>query len=201
MINYELKKSEFMSDDKKPFKLNNSVKSDKDKKVTSDESESNKIDSNAVEEHNLVPDIFIFGKIKSFIKEDMEKNYPFTVIFSSIVGLVIFIMGIVLSLGTSETIVDNVAFHENGMFDALIAIIGFLLLALSLYHLFIKKSGLGLNLDSLKDLDSTKEDIKTSENFGVEKSKDKNDIEKIDIPIIKKDISFKNDETDNNDNQ
>jgi hypothetical protein len=128
----------------------------------------------------------------------MEKEYSFIVIFLFIIGLIILIQGFFLFLGTTDKVTDTVTSQENGMFNALISIIGFIIIALSLYRLFIKKSIFGLNLDVLKDLDRVEEDINASENSEVKKSEDKNNEEKIDIPIVEKDISFKtNKETDN----
>jgi hypothetical protein len=176
-----------MSDDEKPSKLNEFG--------NDNNNEETKLNN---EETNLVPNILIFEKIKSYIKKDMEKHYPFTIIFSFVVGLIILILGILLSLNCNgEKVADNVTFQDNAIFDALIVIIGFIIISLSLYRLLIRKSIFGLNLNSLKDLDAVEEDVKTPENSKVEKTKDKNDIKKLDIPIIKKDITFKADKETN----
>jgi hypothetical protein len=184
-----------MSDDEKHLKLNESDNDNNNEKtkLNNEETELNNEETKLnPEETNLVPDILLFEKIKKYIKKDMEKHYPFTVIFSFVVGLIIFILGIVLSLNSNgEKVADNVTFQDGEIFYALIVIIGFILVLLSLYRLLIRKSIFGLNLGSLKDLDTVEEYVKTPENSKVEKTKDKNGIEKLDIPIIKKDITFK----------
>jgi len=199
--------SSFKSD--KNSYLDESDKSYTDKLVEEvDESnKKNLIDENKEEmKNNESPNIkenqynfLIAEKMNSFLKSDLEKKYPIITILEVIFGLISLVISIILFSGTnSEKIADNVSFQENGMVSVLIGLISFIILGLSIFRLFTKKSFFASIFKLLVDVDSLKLDENLNSEIKNNKShvKDETDLNDVSNDLNDVDDTDLNEEKD-----
>ncbi|MDR2545038.1 MAG: hypothetical protein LBD03_05775 [Methanobrevibacter sp.] len=200
-------KSSFESD--KNSYLDESDKSYTDKLVEEvDESnKKNLIDENKEEMKNNESlninenqyNFLIAEKINSFLKSDLEKKYPIIAILGVIFGLILLVISIILFSGTnSEKIADNVSFQENGMVSVLIGSISFIILGLSIFCLFTKKSFFASIFKPLVDVDSLKLDENLNSEIKNNEShvKDETDLNDVNNDLNEVDDTDLNDEKD-----
>lgn len=185
------------SDNSYTDKLIEEVDESNNKNLIDENNEANKNNKSPNKEDQYK--FLIAEKMNSFLKSDLEKKYPIITILGVIFGLILLVISIILFSGTnSEKIADNVSFQENGMVSVLIGLISFIILGLSIFRLFTKKSFFASIFKPLVDVDSLKLDENLNSEIKNNKShvKDETDLNDVSNDLNDVDDTDLNEEKD-----
>ena len=167
----EIKKetvNEFKEEEYLIFKENNTEKNFKDHQDNNKniDQELPYFEENEIANEKLFLSLkIIYSKIKEIIFEDSERKFHILPISGLAIGILFIIMGILIFLGNSDKVVDNVSFGETSSASVLIGFVGIILLALSLLKMFPNEKIFGNIFNLIQDFESeTNENNQDTEN-------------------------------------
>jgi len=94
------------------------------------------------------------SEIKEIISKDSKREFPVLSILGLAIGIFLITTGILIFLGNSDKIVDNVISGETGALSVLITFIGVVFITLTLLDIFSQKKVFGSVFHIIKDFES-----------------------------------------------